>query len=122
MITVTSQGRSSSPTPHSFAHISCYSNKTSALQHGAIRRQQLTKQRIVARGMLSRIQNFIAAGDQNINEIQVRFNKLPDIFNRYDTAQGALELSDDTGTLVTENYLKISTVKLKLSSVNFYIP
>ena len=69
--------------------------------------------------MLSHIQNFIEAGDQNINDIQVRFNKLPDIFNRYDTAQGALELSDDTDTLVIENYLKIITVKLKLSSVNF---
>jgi len=99
MITVTSQGSSSLPTPHS-AHISCYSNETAALQHGAIWRQQLTKQRIVARGMLSRIQNFIEAGDQNINEIQVRFNKLPDIFNRHDTAQGALELSDDIDTLV----------------------
>jgi hypothetical protein len=46
--------------------------------------------------MLSRIQNFIEAGDQKLNDIQVRSNKLPDIFNRYDTAQSKLELSDDT--------------------------
>ena len=46
--------------------------------------------------MRSRILNFIEAGDQKINEIQVRFNKLPDIFNRYDTAQSELEPSDDT--------------------------
>jgi hypothetical protein len=58
-------------------------------------RQQLIKQREVARGMLSRIQNFIETGDQKLNDIQVRFNKLPDIFNRYDTAQSELELSDD---------------------------
>ena len=51
------------------------------------RQQQLIKQRAVARGMLSRIQNFIETGDQKTNEIQVRLNKLPDIFNRYDTAQ-----------------------------------
>ena len=57
--------------------------------------QQLIKPRAVARGMLSRIQNFIATGDQKINDIQVRFNKLPDLFSRYDTAQSELELSDD---------------------------
>ena len=62
----------------------------------AARRQQLIKQRAVARGMLSRIQNFIEVGDHKINEIQVRLNKLSDIFNRYDTAQSELELSDDT--------------------------
>jgi len=62
----------------------------------AIRHQQLIKQRSMARGMLSRIQNFIEVGDQKINEIQVRFNKLPDIFNRHDTAQSELELSDNT--------------------------
>ena len=52
--------------------------------------------RSVARGMLSRIQNFIEAGNNKINEIQVRFNKLPGIFNRYDTAQSELQLTDDT--------------------------
>ena len=60
------------------------------------RRTQLIKQRAVARGMLSRIQNFIEVGVNKINEIQVRFNKFPDIYNRYDTAQSELELSDDT--------------------------
>ena len=60
------------------------------------RRTKLIKQRSVARGMLSRIENFNEAGDQKINDIQVRFDKLPDIFNRYDIAQSELELSDDT--------------------------
>jgi len=46
--------------------------------------------------MLSCIQNFIEVGDHKINEIQVRFNKLSDIFNRYDTAQSKMELLDDT--------------------------
>jgi len=41
--------------------------------------------------LLSRIQNFVETGDQKINDIQVRFNKLPDMFSRYDTAQSELE-------------------------------
>jgi hypothetical protein len=40
------------------------------------RRSQLVKQRAVARGMLTRIQAFIETGDQKINDVQVRFNKL----------------------------------------------
>jgi len=36
------------------------------------------------------------AGDQNTNEIQVRFDELQGNFNRYDTAQNELELLDDT--------------------------
>jgi len=38
---------------------------------------------------------LIEAGDQR-NEIQVTFNKLADIFNRYDIAQNEFEISDDT--------------------------
>jgi len=62
----------------------------------ATRRTQLFKQRSVARGMLSRIQNSIEADDQNINDIQARFNKLPEILKRYDIAHSELELSGDT--------------------------
>jgi len=46
--------------------------------------------------MLSRIQNFILAGDQKLNDIHVKCNKLPDIFIKYDIAQSQLELSVDT--------------------------
>jgi hypothetical protein len=42
------------------------------------------------------MQNFIEAGDLKINEIQVRFDELPTIFNNYDTAQNELELLYDT--------------------------
>jgi len=49
--------------------------------------------------MLTRIQHFIEAGEHKINEIQVRFNKLSDIFNRYDTAQSELELLDESDHL-----------------------
>jgi hypothetical protein len=44
--------------------------------------------------MLTRIQHFNEAGEHKIHEIQVRFDKLSDIFSRYDTAQSELELSD----------------------------
>jgi hypothetical protein len=74
------------------------------------RRQQLIKQRSVARGMLSRIQTFIETGEQKTHEIQVRFNKLPDIFTRYDNAQSELELSDDTDHFA-DRELRISSTK-----------
>jgi hypothetical protein len=45
--------------------------------------------------MLALIQTFIKAGDKKLNEIQVRLNKLPDIFNIYDMSQSELEISDD---------------------------
>jgi hypothetical protein len=41
------------------------------------------------------MQNFIEAGDLKVNEIQVRFNKLPDIFNTYESAQDELECLDE---------------------------
>jgi hypothetical protein len=69
--------------------------------------------------MLTCIQNYIEPGDQKINELQVRFNKLPNIFNRYDTAQSELELSDNTDHS-GDSHLKISTTKLKQNSTNCY--
>jgi len=77
----------------------------------ALQRQQLIKQRSVARGMLSRIQNFIEAGDQKINDIQMRFNNLPDIL--IDMTQHRVNWHYQTTqvTQVIENYLKITTMK-----------
>jgi hypothetical protein len=42
------------------------------------------------------MQSFIETGDRKLNDIQVRFEELPNIFNRFDNAQSELELSDDT--------------------------
>jgi len=53
----------------------------------AVRRQQLIRQRAVAKASLSRMQAFIESGDRKVNEIQVSFDDLQSIFNRYDTAQ-----------------------------------
>jgi hypothetical protein len=60
------------------------------------RRAQLIKRRAVAKASLTRMQNFIGAGDLKVNEIQVKFDELPSIFNKYDTAQDELELLDET--------------------------
>ena len=60
------------------------------------RRAQLIKRRAVAKASLTRMQNFIETGDLKVNEIQVRSDELPSIFNKYDTAQDELELLDDT--------------------------
>ena len=62
----------------------------------AKRRTQLIRQRAVAKSALTRMQTFIESGDRKVNEIQVRFDDLQGIFDRYDTAQNELELSDDT--------------------------
>jgi len=61
-----------------------------------IRRQQLIRQRAVAKSALTSVQTFIESGDRKVNETQVRFEDLHGIFDRYDTAQNELELSDDT--------------------------
>jgi len=58
------------------------------------RRTQLIRQRAVAKASLSRMQTFIELGEWKVNEIQVRSDDLQGIFNRYDTAQNELELSD----------------------------
>jgi hypothetical protein len=61
----------------------------------AERRGQLIRRRAVAKSSLTRTQNLIEAGDLKVNEIQVRFNKLPDIFNKYESAQDELECLDE---------------------------
>jgi len=58
--------------------------------------QQLRSQRAVARSTLTRMQTFITTGDRKLNEIQVRFDELPNIYNKFETSQSELDLSDDT--------------------------
>jgi DNA repair exonuclease SbcCD ATPase subunit len=61
----------------------------------AARRQQLIKRRAVAKASLTRMQNFLESGDLKVNKITVRFDELPGIFNKYDTAQDELEVHDN---------------------------
>jgi hypothetical protein len=62
----------------------------------AARRQKLIRQSAVAKASLSRMQTFIELRERKVNKIQVIFDDLQGIFNRYDTAQNELELLDDT--------------------------
>jgi len=55
------------------------------------RRVFLIKLRAVAKASLTRLQNFIKTGDRKINDIPVRINKLPYIFNKYKSAHDELE-------------------------------
>jgi hypothetical protein len=61
----------------------------------ATQRQRLIRQRAVAKASLTRMQTFIETGGCKLNDIQVRFEELPNIFNKFDRAQSELELSDD---------------------------
>jgi len=58
-------------------------------------REKLIRQRSVAKGMLSRMQNFIDSGNTDVHQIQVRCNKLPDILSKYEAAQEELECYDE---------------------------
>jgi len=44
-------------------------------------------ERAVAKSALTRLQTFIESGDRKVNEIQVRFDDVQVIFDRYDTAK-----------------------------------
>jgi hypothetical protein len=61
-----------------------------------MKRTQLIKQRAIVKASLTRMQTFIETGDRKVHDIQVRFEELPKIFDRFDRAQNDLELSDDT--------------------------
>jgi hypothetical protein len=58
--------------------------------------QQLIRKCAVAKASLTRMQTFIETGDRKLNDIQVRFDELPNIFNKFEGAQSELEFSDDT--------------------------
>jgi len=59
------------------------------------RRTQFIRQCAVAKSAITRMQTFIETGDRKLNDIQVRFDELPNIYNKFETAQSELELSDD---------------------------
>jgi len=59
------------------------------------RRIQLIKRRAVAKASHTRLENFLEAGDFKINEIKVRLDKLPNILNKYESAQDELECLDE---------------------------
>jgi len=42
------------------------------------------------------MQSFIETGERKLNDIQVSFEELPKIYNKFEMAQCELELSEDT--------------------------
>jgi len=58
-------------------------------------RRQLVRQRAVSKGSLTRMQTFIETGDRKLKEMQVRFEELSNIYNKFETAQSELELFDE---------------------------
>jgi hypothetical protein len=62
----------------------------------AAQRQWLIRQWAVSKAALTRMQSFIETGDHKLNDIQVRYDELPNIFCKFENAQNELELSDDT--------------------------
>ena len=68
-------------------------------------RVQLIQCHTVANASLTRLQNFTEAGDKKLNDIQGRFNKLPDIFNNDESAQNKVECFDEADqTLDREDF------------------
>ena len=59
------------------------------------------------------MQTFIETGDRNVNDIQGRFDELPNIKDKFETAQSELELSDNTDYSVVGNNLKINILRLR---------
>jgi len=57
-------------------------------------RKQRVRQRVVAKVSLTRMQTFIETGHRKLNEMQVRFEELSNIYNKFETAQSDLELFD----------------------------
>jgi RAB protein geranylgeranyltransferase component A len=46
-------------------------------------------------GISNTYADFHRNGDRKLNDIQVRFEKLPNVFSKFESAQSELELSDD---------------------------
>ena len=56
---------------------------------------QLIKRRAVAKAFFTRLQNFLEAGDLNVNETKAKLDKVPSILNKYESAQDELECLDE---------------------------
>ena len=81
---------------------------------------QLIRQGAVATASLTRMQTFIETGDRKLNDIQVRFDELPNIFNKFETAQNEIELSD-TDHLVDRQQFEDQYFEVKAQFNELYI-
>ena len=58
-------------------------------------RKKLVRQRAVAKSSLTRLQN-IEVSECKLHDLQVRYEELPNILCKFETAQNELEISDDS--------------------------
>ena len=58
-------------------------------------RKKLVRQRAVAKSSLTCLQNFIEVGECKLHDLQVRYEELPNILCKFETAQNELEVTDD---------------------------
>ena len=82
----------------------------------ALRRQQLIRQRAVAKASLTRMLTFIETGDRKLNEMQVRFEEHSNIYNKFETAQNELELFDKVDHSVDRQQFEDNFFAVKLKS------
>ena len=73
----------------------------------------------MAESSITRMQTFIEPSDRKLNDIQDRFDELPNIYNMYKTAQSELELSDDTDYSVDRQQFEDQFLRLRQRSMNF---
>ena len=88
----------------------------------ATKRKQVKRQRATAKTALTRMQKFIDSGDCKLNETQVRYDDLQGIFDRFDTAQLELELSDDTDYTADREAFEIQYYEVKAKFIEVLRP
>jgi len=59
-------------------------------------RKKLVRQRAVAKSSLTCLQNFIEVSECKLHDLQVRYEELPNILCKFETAQNELEITDDS--------------------------
>jgi len=58
-------------------------------------RKKLVRQRAAAKSSLTRLQNFIEVSECKLQDLQVRYEELPNILCKFETAQNELEITDE---------------------------
>jgi hypothetical protein len=58
-------------------------------------RTRLVRQRAVAKASLTRMQRYLETGEHKLNQLQVRYEELPNILSKFEAVQTELESSED---------------------------
>jgi len=85
-------------------------------------RAQLIKLRAVAKSSIKRMQTFVETGDRKLIDVQVRFDELPTIYSKFETAQSELELSDDIDYSVNRQQFEAQCFEVKANFIEILHP